>query len=135
MGQVNKQEVMPKTKLVLPVLVGNKAKGRISKRVFQEKARQIFRKRNISYPQIRTRTCFEYWFALGKFSVNTFFSGWWHEPLCKIWYHCYSFKNVKNTHQEVLLLEASNFTKKHSPMGVFHVFKNVHVPNRVKHHI
>ena len=39
-------------------LVGNKAKGRISKRVFQEdKARQIFRKTNISYPLIRTRTC------------------------------------------------------------------------------
>ena len=31
--------------------VGNKVKGRISKRVFQEnKARQIFRKTNISYP-------------------------------------------------------------------------------------
>ena len=38
--------------------VGNKAKGRISKRVFQEnKARQIFRKTDISYPLIRTRTC------------------------------------------------------------------------------
>ena len=38
-------------------LVGNKAKGRISKQVFQEnKARQIFRKTNISYPLIRTRT-------------------------------------------------------------------------------
>ena len=38
--------------------VGNKAKGRISKRVFQEsKARQNFRKTNISYPLIRTRTC------------------------------------------------------------------------------
>ena len=37
-------------------LVGNKAKGRISKRVFQEnKARQIFRKTSISYPLIRTR--------------------------------------------------------------------------------
>ena len=34
--------------------VGNKAKGRISKRVLQEnKARQIFRKTNISYPLIR----------------------------------------------------------------------------------
>ena len=34
----------------------NKAKGRISKRMFQEnKARQIFRKTNISYPLIRTR--------------------------------------------------------------------------------
>ena len=39
-------------------LVGNKAKGRISKRVFQEsKARQNFRKTNISYPLIRTRAC------------------------------------------------------------------------------
>ena len=36
--------------------VGNKAKGRISKRVFQEnKARQIFQKTNISYPLICTR--------------------------------------------------------------------------------
>ena len=35
--------------------VGNKAKGSISKRVFQEnKARQIFRKTNISYSLIRT---------------------------------------------------------------------------------
>ena len=39
-------------------LVGNKAKGWLSKRVLQEnKARQIFRKTNISYPLIRTRTC------------------------------------------------------------------------------
>ena len=39
-------------------VVGNKAKGQISKRVFQEnKARQIFRKTNISYPLIRTRMC------------------------------------------------------------------------------
>ena len=37
--------------------VGNKIKGWISKRVLQEnKARQIFRKTNISYPLIRTRT-------------------------------------------------------------------------------
>ena len=37
---------------------GNKAKGQISKRVFQEnKACQIFRKTNISYPLIRTRMC------------------------------------------------------------------------------
>ena len=37
-------------------MVGNKAKGRISKRVFHEnKARQIFRKTNIFYPLIRTR--------------------------------------------------------------------------------
>ena len=37
--------------------VGNKAKRGISKRVFQEsKAHQNFRKTNISYPLIRTRT-------------------------------------------------------------------------------
>ena len=45
--------------------VGNKAKGRISKRVFQEsKARQNFRKTNISYLLIRTRTFF--WPMLGE---------------------------------------------------------------------
>ena len=39
-------------------IVRNKAKGRISKQVFQEnKARQIFRKTNISYPLIWTHTC------------------------------------------------------------------------------
>ena len=39
--------------------VGNKVKGRISKRLFQEnKARQIFRKTNISYPLIRTHSFF-----------------------------------------------------------------------------
>ena len=38
-------------------IVGNKAKGRILKRVFQEnKAHQTFRKINISYPLIYTRT-------------------------------------------------------------------------------
>ena len=37
--------------------VGKKAKGRISKPALQEnKARQIYRKINISYPLIRTRT-------------------------------------------------------------------------------
>ena len=39
-------------------VVGNKAKGRNSKRVFQEnKARQIFRKTNISYPVITDGVC------------------------------------------------------------------------------
>ena len=38
-------------------LVGNKAKGRISKRVLQETNHvKIFRKANISYPLIRPRT-------------------------------------------------------------------------------
>ena len=37
--------------------VDNKAKGQMSKRVFQEsKARQNLRKTNISYPLIRTRS-------------------------------------------------------------------------------
>ena len=45
-------------KIFLAQLVGNKAKGQILKVVFQEgKARQNFRKTNISYPLIRTRTC------------------------------------------------------------------------------
>ena len=39
-------------------IVSDEAKGRISKRVLQEnKARQISRKTNISYPLIRTRVC------------------------------------------------------------------------------
>ena len=39
-------------------IVGSKSKGWIPKRMFQEnKARQIFRKANISYPLIRIRTC------------------------------------------------------------------------------
>ena len=38
--------------------VGNKAKGQISKRMFPEsKACQNYRKTNISYLLIRTRTC------------------------------------------------------------------------------
>ena len=38
--------------------VGNKAEGRISKRVLQEnKARQIFRKRAFLTPLIHTRAC------------------------------------------------------------------------------
>ena len=38
--------------------VGNKAKGRMSKQVLREnKAGQIFRKTNISYPLIRTLAC------------------------------------------------------------------------------
>ena len=40
-------------------LVGNKAKGQISKRMLQikNKAVQIFREMNVFYPLIRTRTC------------------------------------------------------------------------------
>ena len=59
--------------------VGNKAKGLISKRVFQEnKARQIFRKMNISYPLIRTRT---YQGVRNlRFSKHPF----WDSPICLI---------------------------------------------------
>ena len=45
------------TQIILLNIVGNKAKVRISKRVFQgNKARQIFRKTNIFYSLIRTHT-------------------------------------------------------------------------------
>ena len=48
-------EIKVLTSLFKNSIVGNKAKGRISKRVFQEsKARQNFRKTNISYLLIRT---------------------------------------------------------------------------------
>ena len=50
--------------------VGDKAKGRISKRVFQENnARQIFRKTNISYPLISTLQKCSFF---GKFGVLYF---------------------------------------------------------------
>ena len=45
-----------KYSMYLSELVGNKAKGRISERVFQEnKAHQTFQKTNISYTLIRSR--------------------------------------------------------------------------------
>ena len=53
--------------------VGNKPKGRISKRVIQEnKARQIFRKTNISYP-LKNLACF-------VFLKHPF----WNSPICLI---------------------------------------------------
>ena len=46
--------------ILLVYFFGNKEKGRISKRVFQEnKARQIFRKTNISNPIVRKRTHYQ----------------------------------------------------------------------------
>ena len=58
-------------KAIVEQVVGKKAKGRISKRVFQEnKARQIFRKTNISYPLIRTRTCAYQGIRNVRFSEN-----------------------------------------------------------------
>ena len=51
--------------------IGNKAKGRIPKRVFQEnKARQIFPKTIISYPLTRTLTCAYQGVRNNRFSEN-----------------------------------------------------------------
>ena len=70
--------------------VGNKAKGRISKRAFEEnKVRQIFRKTDISYPLIRTRTCGYQGVRNVRFSENlacfVFFKHpFWDSPFCLI---------------------------------------------------
>ena len=51
--------------------VGNKAKVRISKRVFHEnKACQISRKTNISYPLVRTRPLLAYYRPIKKTERN-----------------------------------------------------------------
>ena len=47
--------------------------------------------------------------------------------LCAIWYHLYNLKNVKNTHEGVLLsvklqAEDCNFTKSNTPPWVFFTF-------------
>ena len=70
--------------------VGNKAKGQILKRVFQEnKVRQIIRKTNISYPLIRTRTCACQGLRNVRFSEKlarfVFFKNqFWDSPFCLI---------------------------------------------------
>ena len=52
------QRVIAKSGKTNSLLVGSTVKGRISKRVLQEnKTRQIFRKRNISFLLIRTHVC------------------------------------------------------------------------------
>ena len=51
-----KYQALKTRKYICNEFVGNKAKVRISKRLLLEnKARQIFRKTNISYPQIDAR--------------------------------------------------------------------------------
>ena len=66
----------------------SKAKGRISKRVFQEKkARQIFRKTNIFYPLICTRTCTYQGVKNVRFSENLpcflfLKHSFWDSPFC-----------------------------------------------------
>ena len=70
--------------------VGNKTKGRISKRVFQEnKARQIFWKTNISYPLKSTDTCGYQGVRNVRFSENlacfVFLKHpFWDSPFCLI---------------------------------------------------
>ena len=67
-----------------------RAKGWTSKRVFQEnKARQIFRITNISYPLIRTRTCAYQEVRNVRFSENlTCFvflkDPFWDSPFCLV---------------------------------------------------
>ena len=58
MGRNSKKPLMENFVLCAVQVLGDKAKGRILKRVFQEnKARQIFRRTNISNPLIHTHTC------------------------------------------------------------------------------
>ena len=77
--------------------VDNMAKGRISKRVLQgNKARQIFRKTNISYPLIRTRTCAYQGVRNVHFSENLMCfiflkHPFWDSPFCLITDDLYSF--------------------------------------------
>ena len=48
-----------------------------------------------------------------------------------IWYHLYNLKNVKNTHEEVILLVNMQLQSYHSSMCVFHVILTIQmVPNR-----
>ena len=74
-------------------LVGNNAKGRISKRMFQEsKARHIFRRTNISYPLIHTHTCAYQGVRNVCFSENlscfVFLKhSFWDSPFCLITNH------------------------------------------------
>ena len=75
---------------IKPKFVGNMAKGRISRRMFQEnKGHQIFWKTNISYPLIRTRKCAYQGVRNIRFSKNlACFVPWnthfWDSPFCHI---------------------------------------------------
>ena len=86
-----------------PYFVGNNAQGWISKRVFQKnKARQILRKKNISYPLIRTRT-YTYKYAHVRFLKNLacFFPlkhPFWDLPFCFITDDFSLMLTVNNNH-------------------------------------
>ena len=88
--------------------VGNKARGRISARVFQEnKARQIFRKTNIFYSLIRTRTCayqgvknVRFWENLACFVFLE--HPFWDSPFCLITdSFCCSPNNYENVSRKI----------------------------------
>ena len=82
--------------------VGNKVKGWISKRVFQEnKARQIFRETNISYPTMRTHNLFS-WNILAFLPYYQRFNVWlplihsaWHYRISLLFEFLTAERNLK----------------------------------------
>ena len=99
----------------LKQIVGNRAKGRISKRMFQEnKARQIFRKKkNISYPLIRIRTCFvflkhpfrdfPFCHITGEYSVSFFIDYYYY-------YYFFFFKEIFFLEKRIQFFEKNTLT-------------------------
>ena len=110
---LKKLGITTQSRLMLEMIscfVSNKAKSRISKRVLQKnKEPQIFRKTNISYPLIRTRTCpyqggEKCSFFFGKFGVLCFLI----TPILRFAYlpycrriHIFFFQIKKEKHQQV----------------------------------
>ena len=87
---------------------GNRANGRISKRVFQEnKARQIFRKtsishpmrstRSISYPLRRTRTGASQGVRNARFSENLAYFVFLKDPIWDL-HFCLITNDLKDVH-------------------------------------
>ena len=118
-------------------IVSNMAKGRISKRVFQgNKARQIFRKTNISYPLIPTRTCAyqgvrnvrfsEIWCAL--FSWNTRFEIRPFAILLTIYKTDLKNSFRKTYLKQVFQLSLSFPFLLHSSISVFHIYFSSNFP-------
>ena len=97
---------------------------RISKRVFQEnKARQIYRKTNISYPLIRTRTCAYQGVRNASFSETVacfvFLKGpFWDSPFCL------NYPTIKYTHYPDCLIQPIARKKKLPPSS--HLLKYSH---------
>ena len=116
-------------------LVGNKAKGLISKRVFQKnKARQIFHKKTISYPLIRIRTCAYQGVRNVFFSENlacfVFLKHpFWDSPFCLITDELSYLKIFGQNFSEAILINEmssfdivkniSSFVSKMAYLGIF----------------